>query len=341
MIAPGREILAPIIRFRTYYFIIGGALIVTVLLLIRWVTGGTTGAIREVAAAARQVARGHYDTLLVSERRDEVGQLIGSFNRMVAQLEEGMRLRQALDIAMEVQQSLLPLAAPQVSGLDIAGRSLYCDETGGDYYDFLQFAEWAPGRVVVAVGDVVGHGLGAALLMTTGRALLRASMVQPGSLAQVMADANRLLCMDTAHSGNFMTLFLLLLDTHQRQSCWVRAGHDPAMVYDPLADSFTDWVGEGMAIGIDETQSFQENQRSGWGAGQIILIGTDGIWETENAGGEAFGKERVRTVIREHRGSPAEGILQAILDAIDSFRQSAPQGDDITLVVVKIEDDGP
>jgi phosphoserine phosphatase RsbU/P len=97
-------------------------------------------------------------------------------------------------------------------------------------------------------------------------------------------------------------------------------------------------VGEGMAIGIDEAQSFQENQRSGWGPGQIILIGTDGIWETENADGEVFGKDRVRAVIREHRDSLAEGILQAILDAIGSFRQSVPQGDDITLVVVRIED---
>jgi sigma-B regulation protein RsbU (phosphoserine phosphatase) len=338
VIAPGRDILGPIIRFRTYYFIIGSGLIVVVLLLIRWVTGRTAAAIREVASAAQEVARGHYDTVLASKRDDEVGQLVNSFNRMVEQLEEGMHVRQSLELAMEVQQSLLPTIPPHVSGLDIAGRSLYCDETGGDYYDFLHFTEWGPGRVVVAVGDVAGHGISAALLMTTARALLRARIAQPGTLAQVMTDANRLLCMDTAQSGNFMTLFLLLLDAGQRQSLWVRAGHDPAIVYDPVADTFDDWVGAGMAMGIDETQSFQENRFSAWSPGLIILLGTDGIWETENADGEMFGKERVRDVIRRRRDGSSEEILQAIIDAIGSFRQAAPQRDDVTLVVVKIKE---
>jgi sigma-B regulation protein RsbU (phosphoserine phosphatase) len=224
-----------------------------------------------------------------------------------------------------------------VSGLDIAGRSLYCDETGGDYYDFLQFAEWSPGRVVIAVGDVAGHGISAALLMTTARALLRARIAQPGTLAQVMADANRLLCMDTAQSGNFMTLFLLVLDTAERQSRWVRAGHDPAMVYDPIADTFIEWTGEGMAIGVDETQTYQEHTVYEWVPGQIILLGTDGIWETENPDGQMLGKERVRAVIRRHRDGSAEAILQAIVAAIGLFRQTAPQLDDITLVVAKIK----
>jgi sigma-B regulation protein RsbU (phosphoserine phosphatase) len=135
-----------------------------------------------------------------------------------------------------------------------------------------------------------------------------------------------------------MTLFLLLLDAGQRQSLWVRAGHDPAIVYDPVADTFDDWVGAGMAIGIDETQSFQENRFSAWSPGLIILLGTDGIWETENADGEMFGKERVRDAIRRRRDGSSEEILQAIIDAIGSFRQAAPQRDDITLVVIKIKE---
>lgn len=334
--APGREILAPVIHLRNYYFAIGSGVIVLVLLLIRWVTGGTAAAIRDVAGAAQRVAHGDYAIVLESCRADEVGQLVSSFNQMVQQLEAGMRMRQALDLAMEVQQSLLPTVPPRVSGLDIAGRSLYCDETGGDYYDFLQFAEWGAGRVVIAVGDVAGHGIGAALLMTTARALLRARLIQPGSLSQVVADANRLLCMDTAHSGNFMTLFLLQLDASRRQASWIRAGHDPATVYDPCTDAFSDCVGEGMAMGVDQCQLFQENQLDGWNPGRVILIGTDGIWETENADGVMFGKDRLRALIRSHRDGSAADILQAIIDAIQNFRQTAPQLDDITLVVVKI-----
>ncbi|HBZ54549.1 MAG TPA: phosphatase, partial [Syntrophobacteraceae bacterium] len=225
-----------------------------------------------------------------------------------------------------------------VRGLDIAGRSLYCQETGGDYYDFLHFAEWGPERVVVAVGDVVGHGIGAALFMTTARALLRARLLQPGSLAQAMRDANRLLCLDTAQSANFMTVFLLLLDAGRRLICWSRAGHDPAIVYDPRSDVSTDWIGEGMALGVDELQSFEENKASQWQPGMIIVIGTDGIWEAENTDGEMFGKDRLRAVIREARQGSAADILQAILDAVRGFREEAPQLDDITLVVVKIVD---
>jgi phosphoserine phosphatase RsbU/P len=183
---------------------------------------------------------------------------------------------------------------------------------------------------------VAGHGIGAALLMTTARALLRARLVKPGSLSQAVADANRLLCMDTGDSGNFMTLFLLQLDAGRRQASWIRAGHDPAAVYDPCTDAFSDCLGEGMAMGVNPCQSFQENQLDEWSPGRIILIGTDGIWETEDADGEMFGKDRLRALIRSHRNGSAAEILQAILDAIQNFRQAAPQLDDITLVVVKI-----
>lgn len=336
MIAPGREILAPVIHFRNYYVTIGGAFIILVSLLIAWVAGKTATAIREVADAAQRVAHGDTDIALVTRRSDEVGQLVDSFNRMVRQLDEGLRLRQALDLAREVQQSLLPVVPPQIRGLDIAGRSLYCQETGGDYYDFLQFTEWEPDQVVVAVGDVVGHGLGAALLMTTARALIRARLLRPSGLAQVLGEVNRLLCLDTAQNANFITVSLLLLDTRRKSICWTRAGHDPAIVYDPVADSFSDWIGEGMALGVDETQSFQENRFDHWNPGIVILIGTDGIWETEDPGGVMFGKDRLRSILREHREESAAEILQAILDTIRDFRREAIQFDDITLVVVKI-----
>ena len=102
-------------------------------------------------------------------------------------------------------------------GLDIAGRSLYCQETGGDYFDYIPLADPAGGlRLCVAVGDVVGHGISAALLMTTVRALLRGRLDQPGSIAEAVCDVNRLLCQDTAASGSFVTLFLLEVGLRRR-----------------------------------------------------------------------------------------------------------------------------
>ena len=181
----------------------------------------------------------------------------------------------------------------------------------------------------------MGHGISAALLMTTVRALLRSRISQPGNLAQMIDDVNRLLCDDTSKSASFMTLFFLAIDTATKELQWVRAGHDPAIVYDSSMDTFDELRGKGIALGVDENWSFQHNNRSRWTDGQIILIGTDGIWETENPAGEKFGKDRLRQTIRQHHNGSAEEILQAITDALAAFRQTASQDDDITLVVIK------
>jgi sigma-B regulation protein RsbU (phosphoserine phosphatase) len=335
VIAQSHEILAPIYRFQLIYFSMTAVFFVLILLLIRFIAGRTVSSIRDVSDAARRVARGSFDALPPSESRDEVGQLIRSFNEMVAQLDERIRLKESLDLAMQVQQSLLPSGPPRIEGLEIAGESIYCDETGGDYYDFLSFPGWDSNRIGIVVGDVAGHGISAALFMTTVRALLRSRMFQPGSLSQVMNDVNRLLCMDTSHSGDFMTLFLALADVGANKIHWVRAGHAPAILYDWGDDSFEELRGEGAAIGYECSFSFKEYEYGGWNGAKILFLGTDGIWETENPQGEMFGMDRLRDLIRSrHRESPAE-IIRAVSEALAAFRQTNPQEDDVTMVVVK------
>jgi sigma-B regulation protein RsbU (phosphoserine phosphatase) len=336
MVAPGEEILAPIVRFRNYYIIGGSLFILLILLLIHLVTGQTVTAIRDVSEAAERIAHGDYGTFLPVKREDEVGHLIENFNTMSSQLQERMRLKRALGLAMEVQQSLLPGEAPEISGFDIAGTSIYCDETGGDYYDFIQFLELGDDRLGIAVGDVAGHGIAPALLMTTVRAFLRTRIfIQPEDLAHMVTDVNRLLCIDTSDSGNFMTLFFMLVERGSCEVRWVRAGHEPAIIYDPSTDSFDELLGSGIALGVDETWSFQEERQELRTDSQIILIGTDGIWETENQQGEMFGKKPLREIIRRHKDKTSQEIVQAITDALAHFRQTAPQQDDITMVVIK------
>ncbi|UCE81661.1 MAG: SpoIIE family protein phosphatase [Deltaproteobacteria bacterium] len=335
MVAPGRQILAPIIRFRNYYIFSGSFFILFVLLLIRLVTGRTVSSIKEVSSAAEGIARGQYKPLPPTESQDEVGQLICNFNTMISQLQERMRLKEAMNLAMEVQQSLLPQKSPEIKGFDVAGKSIYCDETGGDYYDFIEFSELGKGRFGIAVGDVAGHGIAPALLMTTVRALLRSRVRQPGSLGQMITDVNRLLYNDTAESGNFMTLFFMIIDSDNGQIRWVRAGHEPAIVYDPTTDSFDELHGDGIALGVDQTWSFAEQSREVWTDSQIVLIGTDGIWETENLEKESFGKKRLRQIIREFSHGSSQEIVEAIMDALANHRQTAPQQDDITMVVIK------
>ena len=335
LIAPGAEILSPIIRFRLYYFISGAIFILLVLVLIRSVMGRTVAAIKDVSKAADKVARGDYGELLQVKTQDEVGELTRSFNSMVLQLEERIQMKEALDLAMEVQQNLLPQKPLQIENMDIAGKSIYCDETGGDYFDFFQFSALGQGKFGVAVGDVVGHGISAALIMTTVRAFLRGQMAQPGNLDQKVAAVNRLLCLDTFESGDFMTLFLMLIDSNQRELHWVRAGHDPAIVYDPSSGSFNELNGRGTVLGIDPDWTFRDYKQSGWSDGQIIVIGTDGIWETENPKSEKFGKSRLRQIIRQHSQLSSQEILKAITDSLTAFRDTAIQKDDVTLVVVK------
>jgi len=302
--------------------------------LIRLVTGRTVSSIKDVSSAAESIAQGEYSAFLPVKTKDEVGQLRQNFNTMVLQLQERMRLKQEMNLAMEVQQSLLPQRAPQIEGFDIAGKSIYCDETGGDYYDFIEFPEL--GLMGVAVGDVAGHGIAPALLMTTVRAFLRSRVfTKPEDLADAITDVNRLLCIDTAETGNFMTLFFMLIDSGNGKVRWVRAGHEPAVVYDPSTDSFSELHGDGIALGVDETWSFQENRQELWSDSQIVLIGTDGIWESENPQGEGFGKKRLREIIREQKNKSSEEIVQAITEALAIHRDTAPQQDDVTMVVIK------
>jgi sigma-B regulation protein RsbU (phosphoserine phosphatase) len=308
--------------------------VLSILLLIRLVTGRTVSSIKDVSSAAESVAQGDYSAVLPVRTEDEVGQLRQNFNTMVSQLQERMRLKQELNLAMEVQQSLLPQRPPKIEGFDIAGQSIYCDETGGDYYDFIEFPEL--GLMGVAVGDVAGHGIAPALLMTTVRAFLRSRVLtQPEDLADAITDVNRLLCSDTAETGNFMTLFFLLLDPGNGEVRWVRAGHEPAVVYDPSTDSFSELYGDGIALGVDETWSFEDQIRELWSDSQILLIGTDGIWESESPQGERFGKKRLKEIIRQHKNKASQEIVQAITNALANHRETAPQQDDATMVVIK------
>jgi sigma-B regulation protein RsbU (phosphoserine phosphatase) len=335
IVTPGAEILSRIVRFSVYYVVAGSAAILIILFMIRFVTSRTVFSIKAVSSAARKVAGGVYDVSLAVKTQDEVGDLIHSFNTMVLQLEDRGRLKYALNLARVVQQNLLPEKAVRFESIDVAGQSIYCDETGGDYYDFLEFPEQGKGKFGVIVGDVSGHGISAALFMATVRALIRSRMIQSDDPSKIITDVNRLLCIDTAQSSNFMTLFFMMLDVANNEVTWVRAGHDSAILYDTAADEFMELGGEGIALGVDEKRSFKEYSLNGLHNGQVILIGTDGIWETENERGERFGKDRLREILRRNSRGSAEKIIQAITDNLVAFRQNATQTDDVTMVVIK------
>ena len=338
MIAPGTEILAPIINFRKYYFIFGAAVIVFIVLLIRFVTWRTVTDIKKVSTAADKLARGDYGKPLEVKTNDEVGELTRNFNTMVHQLEERMQMKEAMNLAMEVQQNLLPRTKPVIEGLDIAGKSVYCDETGGDFFDFLKGYRNRTDHISVAVGDVSGHGISAALLMATVRALLRSRIAQSGNIAEIITDVNRAIAEDTQETGHFMTLFFVDIDLNERIMRWVRAGHDPAFLYDPEPDEIKELQGKGIALGIDGDFVYQDMALSGISGGQILLIGTDGLWEATNKNGEMFGKERLKQIILKHKDASSEEIIDFIIASLEKYTDQPKQEDDVTLVVVKFSE---
>ena len=256
---------------------------------------------------------------------------------MAALDEEHRRVRHSLSLAMEVQQNLLPKSNPRVEGLDIAGKSIYCDETGGDYYDFLEVGDPGAGRIGVVVGDVADHGIPSALLMATVRALIRQRSSAFGKIDQVVSDVNRQLAYDVQDTGRFMTLFYAEIERPNNIIRWVNAGNEPAMLFDPAADTFSDLNGAGnLALGVFGDAQFSEAQQV-IASGQIIAIATDGIWEARNPKGEMFGRQRIQRIIRRNASKTAKDIQNAILNALKRFQKNVKIEDDLTLVIIKVD----
>ena len=301
------------------------------------VSSNLTRPFGDIIQVLQDVRNGRLNRRVSVRSNDEIGYVGDVINEMTVGLREREKMRQSMELAREVQQNLLPRGAPQQKGLDIAGRSIYCDQTGGDYFDFLEVGPPGDKKIGLVVGDVSGHGVASALLMATARALMRQRSFLPGGPAQVVSDVNMHLSRDVEDSGQFMTLFYLVIDPVHRALKWVRAGHEPAVIYDPLRDVFEELRGSGVALGVDETWLYREEQRGDLLNGQVILIGTDGIWESRNSEGRMFGKEALLHLIRKNAARSAEEILGAIIDSLKRFQQDIEPEDDVTLVVVKIK----
>ena len=289
---------------------------------------------RLLSKAGREIPVRIYGDIL----KDDLGKTIGYMN-FVSDLTLQKR---SLVLAGEVQRSLMPQSSPKLKGYDIAGKTLSCDEIGGDYFDYWVAPNKSRGAITIVVGDVTGHGAEAALLMTTARAIFRMKALQMDDMAEIINAMNRQLVLDVHDTGRFMTLFCLRLETWDKGAQWIRAGHTPALLYQPDQDRFAELKGEGLALGVDDAYRYQVQRSREIAAGHIIALGTDGIWETFDRNGRPYGMRRFRNVIRRNAHKGATAILEAVYADVQRFAYGTKQEDDISLVIVKaVPDQAP
>ena len=324
------DVLRSSIFINVIIFLIFGSLIALL------VSRNLTLPFGEIIQTLRGVKSGQFDKKVRVTSNDEIGYTADVINEMTDGLIERERMQESLNLAREVQQNLLPKSNLKGHGFDIAGKSIYCDETGGDYYDFISIQDAEKQKIGVAIGDVSGHGISSALLMATVRSSLRQRASLPGSPAKIISDVNRQLVKDVEDSGQFMTLFFLVFNTESRRLEWVRAGHDPAIIYDPGSDSFSELGGSGIALGLNVAWIYEDNKKTDISNGQIIFLSTDGIWEARNENGEMLGKEPILNTIRQNSSSDATQIIDSVFDTLDKFIGGMKIDDDITSVVIKM-----
>jgi serine phosphatase RsbU (regulator of sigma subunit) len=254
--------------------------------------------------------------------------------RLIGQLREKERLESELELAADIQRSLLPKRAPEVVGATFAARCLPAAQVGGDFYDYVA----GPGGMIHAVvADVVGHGLGPGLIMAMTRSVLRAELRSKESLADAVTATNAVMWDDLVATEAFITLFAVRYDPRSRRLSFVNGGHHPAMLRHRNGE-ITDLSSDGMPFGLLPMPPYEERARY-LAPGEIVLIFSDGVIESCAPDGAEFGSMRLRALVAEAGGGSAEALVERVVADLTSFHGPGPQEDDITLLALCVTDD--
>ena len=306
------------------------------------ITTGFTSAVRALYRGTKRIAVGDMDTKIDIPNEDELGDLAASFNAMAKAVKKGREeailrahLESELDTARKIQEKLLPHKMPQFPGFEIAGTSIPSKQVGGDYFDFLDLGK---GKLGIAIADVSGKGIPAALLMANLQASLHAQTFETDKVAEVTIRINDLLVKST-DSNMFVTFFYGLLDRNQSTFTSTNAGHNPPLLL--RSDQTMEHLTEGgLILGFLPDQKYAQ-QTTTLQPGDVLVLYTDGITEARTPEEDKavedrlFGEDRLVQVIKDNASLSAREIQSAILQAVSTHTKNTPQGDDITLVVIK------
>lgn len=293
-----------------------------------------TGAIREIVDDVAVIASGDLGHAIRSVDTAEFAELESGITTMIARIvsytEELERKKAELQVAAEIQQAFLPRILPRIPGFDLAAASIPAREVGGDFYDIFPAAG---GNYALVIADVAGKGVPASLFMALTRTAIRIVSRREHSAHRVLDRSNTIFIED-AGSPSFVTVFFALIDKETRTLTFVNAGHNPPLICHD-SGNFDDLGPTGPVIGLVDNPEYGE-ENIHLAPGDVLVMYTDGITEAINNSEAMFGEERLKDVIRQSAGLPADGIVAAIRDAVISYCGEAPQYDDMTIVVVKV-----
>ena len=249
--------------------------------------------------------------------------------RLLEERFERERMERELELATEIQQSFQPSAPPLIDGFEFQGISFSCYEIGGDYYDFISRHD---GKMLIALGDVSGKGTAAALLMSSLHAAIHGQVAAQRSLMEIVTSVNRYLSENTP-TNRFVTLFVAELNPADGTFKYINAGHNPPLI-GRVSGEVEQLDSGGFPLGIMPLAEYEIGETK-LESGEALLIYSDGVSEGANLKGEEFGMERLTQVVKKYLSSSASGLRDKVESALSTFTQTAPAGDDITLVIVK------
>lgn len=253
----------------------------------------------------------------------------------IRRIKEKTRLAKELEIARRVQLGLLPKEQPALKGFDISGVCMPAQEVGGDYFDFISLEN---GDLGIAVGDVSGKGVPAAIYMTLTKGILQSHAESTLSPKQVLSKVNNLMYRTIERSW-YVSMFYAVLDTRKRILRYARAGHNPALMLNKKRGKPQLLQTAGIGLGLDVGDIFTKTLAEGelqLEPGDTLVFYTDGFTEAMNEAGEEFGEERFFDLLNSEGNGSAEGLLKKTISAIKAFSGEAPQHDDMTMVVLKV-----
>ncbi|MFI4917359.1 MAG: PP2C family protein-serine/threonine phosphatase [Phycisphaerales bacterium JB060] len=241
------------------------------------------------------------------------------------------KVERDLDIARDIQQGLLPDQPPQTPGFTVEGWSQPADQTGGDFFDWMDMPD---GRTLIVLADVTGHGIGPALIVAVCRAYMRAAAMGPKmALGAALSRVNDLLQHDIP-TGRFVTAAVGVLDAQASELTLLSAGQGP-MYFRRADGTVEEWGGDAMPLGIAAGMPFDEARQVRFEPGDTLVLTTDGFFEWANQAGEQFGVERLRAFVTEHGAMPPAEFIEMLHATVKQFGGGTPQPDDLTAVVIQ------